>query len=117
MLTASLLAVIADAEDRNRIIAEATPDEKPPFGDGIPYQSFPDLPDTCTPEKPAERAGRTEVAVTYGFPKTPRANWTDTLILISSEGQARIDDIRFRESADGSGALTLREILHDAFDQ
>jgi hypothetical protein len=117
LLTPSLLAVIAEAEERNHIIAEATPDEKPPFGDGIPYQSFPDRPDTCEPGKPAERAGRTEIAVTYGFAKTPRANWTDTLILVSAEGQALIDDIRFRESADGSGALTLREILHDAFDQ
>ncbi|MFI0849452.1 hypothetical protein [Mesorhizobium sp. IMUNJ 23232] len=117
LLTPSLLAVIAEAEERNRIIAEATPDEKPPFGDGIPYQSFPDRPDTCEPGAPVERAGRTEVAIAYGFAKTPRANWTDTLILISAEGQALIDDIRFRESADGSGALTLREILHDAFDQ
>lgn len=117
LLTRSLLAVIAEAEERNRIVAEATPDEKPPFGDGIPYQSFPDRPDTCEPGKPVERAGRTEIAVTYGFAKTPRANWTDTLILVSAEGQSFIDDIRFRESADGSGALTLREILHDAFDQ
>jgi hypothetical protein len=117
LLTPSLLAVIAEAEERNRIIAEATPDEKPPFGDGIPYQSFPDRPDTCGVGTPAERAGRTEIAVTYGFAGTPRANWSDTLILVPAEGQALIDDIRFRESADGSGALTLREILHDAFDQ
>lgn len=117
LLTPSLLAVIAEAEQRNRIIAEATPDEKPPFGDGIPYQSFPDQPDTCDAGKPVERAGRTEIAVTYGFAKTPRANWTDTLILVPAEGQALIDDIRFREAADGSSALTLREILHDAFDQ
>ena len=53
LLTPSLLAVIAEAEDRNRIIAESTPDEKPPFGDGIPYQSF--SPTSLTPASREKR--------------------------------------------------------------
>jgi hypothetical protein len=117
LLTLSLQAVITDAEQRNRIIAEATPDEKPPFGDGIPYQSFPDIPDACQPGKPDEGAGRTEVPVSYSFKQSLDAGWTDTLILVSSGGDVRIDNIRFRDAPDGSAPHSLREILHDAFDQ
>jgi hypothetical protein len=117
LLTGSLQAVIADAEQRNRIIAEATPDEKPPFGDGIPYQSFPDIPDSCEPGTPDERAGRIEIPVSYSFRQSPDAGWTDTLILVSSGGDLRIDNIRFRDAPDGSAPHSLREILHDAFDQ
>ncbi|MDQ6435896.1 hypothetical protein RB623_17710 [Mesorhizobium sp. LHD-90] len=117
LLTRSLLAVIAEAEARNKIIAEATPDEKPPFGDGIPYQSFPDLPDNCQPGVPTERAGRTEIPVSYSFRQSPDASWTDTLILVSSGGEVRIDDVRFMGAPDGSAPHSLREILHGAFDQ
>lgn len=116
LLTPSLLAVIAEAEARNRIIAEGNPDEKPPLGDGVPYQTFQDLPDTCEPGQPAERAGRTEVPVTYGFEKTPDANWTDTLVLVAADGRPMIDDVRYQGSADGGGMHGLREILHAMFD-
>lgn len=117
LLTASLLAVVAEAEHRNRIIAESTPDEKPPFGDGIPYQSFPDMPDACQPGSPAERAGRIEIPVAYSFKQSPDAGWTDTLVLVSVGGEVRIDDVRFRDAPDGSAPHSLREILHGAFDQ
>jgi hypothetical protein len=116
LLSPSLLALIAEAQERNRIIAEANPDEKPPLGDGIPYQAFPDRADTCQPGEPVAESGRTDVPIGYVFAKTPEANWTDTLMLLSADGKLLIDDIRFQGSADGSGIVTLREILSEAFD-
>src|SRR5262245_47072214 len=56
LLSPSLLALIAETEERNRIIADANPDEKPPFGDGIPYQAFPDRADSCKPGAPVVEA-------------------------------------------------------------
>ena len=117
LLTPSLLALIGEAETRNKVIAEAVPDEKPPFGDGIPYQAFPDKADTCRPGQAAAEAGRIELPVVYGFEKMPDANWTDTLVLLSADGRLLIDDIRFQGSADGSANVTLREILSEAFDR
>ncbi|MBS3648190.1 hypothetical protein KEU06_06060 [Pseudaminobacter sp. 19-2017] len=117
LLTPALLKLVEEAEQRSRAIAQAQPDEKPPFGDGIPYQSFPDKPDTCVPDEPVAKAGITEAPVTYAIAAAPEASWTDTLILTLVEGKMLIDDIRFPGAADGGDSYTLREILSDAFDQ
>ena len=117
MLTPSLLAVIEDAEERNGIIAAGNPDEKPPLGDGVPYQSFPDLPDACEPGEPVEKAGLTEVPVKYSFKGSPDASWTDTLILAMDGGKLMINDVRYQGSPDGSAIVGLREVLNGAFDQ
>ena len=47
LLTAELTAAIADAEAKNDAIQQAHPDEKPPLGDGIPWQAFPDYASEC----------------------------------------------------------------------
>jgi len=117
MLTQSLLAVIKDAEERNDIIAKGNPEEKPPLGDGVPYQSFQDVPDTCEPGQPVEKAGLTEVPVKYTFKDSPDAGWTDTLILARDGGKLLINDVRYQGSADGSALVGLREVLNGAFDQ
>ena len=117
LLTPSLLELVNEAEQRSRAIGEANPDEKPPFGDGIPFQSFPDKPDTCVPGEPVAKAGMTEAPVTYAMTVAPEASWTDTLILTLVEGKVLIDDIRYQSSADGGESFTLRQILTDAFDQ
>jgi hypothetical protein len=117
LLTPSLLELIGEAEARNKAAAEANPDEKPPFGDGIPYQAFPDKADTCRAGQAAAEAGRIELPIVYGFEQAADANWTDTLVLLSAGGKLLIDDIRFQGSADGSAIVSLREILSEAFDQ
>lgn len=117
LLTPSLLKVVAEAEERNAIVAKSQPDDKPPFGDGIPYQSFPDRPAECKAGVPVERAGRTDVPVTYIFPEQKDADWTDTIELVVGPAGALVDDVRYQASVDGSGEVTLREVLHDAFDQ
>jgi hypothetical protein len=117
LLTASLLKMIDEAQTRNDVIAKANPDEKPPFGDGIPYQSFPDRAPLCQVGEVKEVPGRTEVAVTYAFPETPDANWTDRLILVAADGKLLIDDIGFQTSVNDLDEISLRRVLFDAFDQ
>jgi len=117
LLTPSLRDAIKVAEDRNQVIAEANPDEKPPFGDGIPYQSFMDAPDGCTPGAPVEKGSVVEVPVTYAFDDTPSAGWTDTLVMAPAGDGYLIDDIVFVGAPDDSEPVRLRSVLLDAFDQ
>jgi hypothetical protein len=117
LLTPSLVKVIDEAKARNDVIAKATPDEKPPFGDGIPYQAFPDLAQGCEAGKIDEKPGRIEVEVNYLFPETPKANWTDRLKLVTEGGGLRIDDIVFADVANGEPDQGLRKVLFEAFDQ
>src|SRR5690606_1463397 len=60
LLTPALVSVIEEAKARSDVIAKATPDEKPPFGDGIPYQAFPDAAEDCEPGDSKVKPGRVE---------------------------------------------------------
>jgi hypothetical protein len=117
LLSPTLLSAITEAETRNLAIAEAAPDEKPPFGDGIPYQSYPDLPHGCTADATETVGEAVHVTVSLSLTSAPTAGWRDTLVLVPAEGGYRIDDIIFRGAPDGSEAPTLRSTLRDAFDQ
>ncbi len=68
LLTPSLIGEVDAAQARSDVIAKANPEDKPPLGDGIPYQAFPDVPKDCTVGDVAERSGSIEVKVTYSFP-------------------------------------------------
>jgi hypothetical protein len=109
--------VIEEAKARNDVIAKATPDEKPPFGDGIPYQAFPDVAEGCEAGEISDESGRVEVEIDYLFPKTPKANWTDRLKLVADGDRLLIDDILFANVANGEPDQGLRRVLFDAFDQ
>ncbi len=117
LLSPSLQKAVEEAEARNRIIAEATPGEKPPFGDGIPYQSFPDQAPVCQVGEVREVSGRAEVDINYAFPETPAANWTDRLKLLPQAEGFLIDDILFADVANGTPNQGLRRVLFEAFDQ
>jgi hypothetical protein len=117
LLTPSLIKSIEEAEARNDIIARASPDEKPPFGDGIPYQSFPDAAPVCQVGDEKQVPGRTEIEVRYVFPDTEGANWTDRLILIDSDGRLLIDNVVFETSVNDIDEISLRSVLFNAFDQ
>jgi hypothetical protein len=117
LLTPSLVKVIDDAKSRSDIIAKATPDEKPPFGDGIPYQAFPDVAPGCEAGKVSNGSGRVEVEVTYLFPETPNADWTDRLKLVTEGDRLLVDDIIFANVANGEPDQGLRQALFEAFDQ
>jgi hypothetical protein len=117
LFSPSLLKAIGEAEARNRIIAEATPGEKPPFGDGIPFQSFPDQAPVCEADEVREVSGHPEMDINYAFPETPAAGWTDRLKLLPQAEGSLIDDILFADVANGNPNQGLRRVLFEAFDQ
>jgi len=117
LLAPSLLAEIVEAEDRNLAAAQAAPDGKPPFADGIPYQSFPDLPDGCIAGNAEPAGDGFHVPVTYSFEGSPNAGWTDRLVLVGDGTSFLIEDIVFRGAPDAWKVPTLRNVLRDAFDR
>jgi hypothetical protein len=117
LFTPSLVKAIGEAKARNDVIAKATPGDKPPFGDGIPYQAFPDAPEKCEVGAIGEKSGSIEVEVKYLFPGTPNADWTDRLKLASEGDKLLVDDIIFANVANGEPDQGLRRVLFDAFDQ
>jgi hypothetical protein len=114
LLTPALREAIKEAEARRDIIAKAAPDEKPPLGDGIPYQAFPDVAETC---EVIETAGQSEVQVRYSFADAPDAGWTDRLKLVTEGGKVLVDDVIYANVANGEPDLGLRQVLFEAFDQ
>jgi hypothetical protein len=116
LLTPSLVKVIEEAKARSDVIAKATPDEKPPFGDGIPYQSFPDVAEGCEAGEASDKTG-IEIEVKYLFPKTPNADWTDRLKLVTEGDKLLVDDILYANVANGEPDQGLRQALFEAFDQ
>lgn len=116
LLTPALLKEIAEAERRNDIVAKEAPGDKPPLGDGIPYQAFQDAVATCTPGAEQEVSGRRRIALTYTYAGAPE-KWTDRLVLALEGERLLVDDIVFANVADGTEDLTLRQVLLSAFDQ
>lgn len=117
LVTTSLAGAIEEAKARRDLIAKATPGEKPPFGDGIPYQAFADIAGICEAGTTGEKAGAVEVEVKYRFPETSNADWTDRLRLATEDGRLLVDDILFADVANGEPDQGLRRALFEAFDQ
>ena len=117
LFSPSLLAIVKEAERRNDIIAKATPDEKPPFGDGVPYQSFQDHAPVCKVGRVEETSSSIDVEIHHSFPDTPNADWTDRLVLLPRAEGYLIDDILFANVANGNVDQGLRRVLFEAFDQ
>ena len=111
ILTPELGAAIADAESRNDTIQKSAPDEKPPLGDGIPWQSFQDYAPRCSVVGMTGSAEHPEVVLFYQFPDNPAGNWSDKLELTFVDKRLRINDVIYK---DGS---RLTQALHDAFAQ
>ena len=114
LLTAGLAAAIADAEARNELIQKAHPDEKPPLGDGIPWQAVPDYADQCRPGNVIFMMDEARIGIDYAFTSYPDANFTDTLTLKLVEDELgtkvwRIDNIAYANDGD------LRTALSSAF--
>jgi hypothetical protein len=112
MLTAELSTHIEYAQARNDVIYAKAPDEKPPLGDGTPWQSFPDYPDTCTVGAVTIDGDTAKVAIEYGFKADATANWTDTLELKRIDHPYdpstkiwRLNDVQFSGEGHLQGAL------------
>jgi hypothetical protein len=112
LVTRSLGAAIGEAIRKNDAIAIAEPGDKPPLGDGVPFQSYPDTPPVCHAGKFTEADGKQIVEVQYIFTATPDADWTDRLVVASEDGRLRIDDVLFGTDSSGGG---LRSALIELF--
>ena len=112
LLTSELAAAIAEGLDKNEAIAAANPDEKPPLGDGIPWQSYPDYADKCTAGPSTYMMDEATVSIGYAFSDWPDAAFTDRLHLklVEQPGRTdkvwRIDDIAYATEGDLRSALT-----------
>jgi hypothetical protein len=106
---------IAHAQARNDVIQRAAPDEKPPLGDGIPWQSYPDYAPECSVGEAVTSATMTGIKINYSFPGTPDANFSDILVLVpvpvevGYEPFLRIDDVVYATGG------TLSETLVNSF--
>ncbi len=114
MLTPGLASDIAVANAANDAWAAANPGEKPPLGDGIPWQSWPDYAPQCSVGEASYEMDEAGVAIEYAFPAEPDANFTDTLRLKLIEGQYgwrvwRLDNVAYEVGGD------LRTALVSAF--
>lgn len=115
LMTAGLTSDIAVALEKNDVIQKAHPDEKPPLGDGIPWQAYPDYADQCQPGDVNFMMDEARVSIDYAFKDYPDANFTDTLTLkliddpIMSTRIWRIDNIAYATDGD------LRAMLTSAF--
>lgn len=92
LLTPSLRAAMDEAVKKNDTWEAAHPGEKPPLGDGVPFQSYPDTPEKCVAG--AVSADGTEVDIEYQF-DDPLANWTDRVKLATVDGRLMVDDILY----------------------
>lgn len=115
LLSADLTATIAEAEAKNDAIQKAHPDEKPPLGDGIPWQNYPDQADDCRASTLQTTSTTVLVSISYTFKAAPEANFTDALRIEQvddpgSDGKVwRIDNVEYDVGSD------LRSVLETAF--
>lgn len=110
LLTPDLGDVIAQAWARNDAWAAANPGDKPPLGDGIPWQAWQDYAPRCTARSASYEMDEARVWLDYVFPETPRAEFTDTLHLKLIPGPDgwnvwRIDNVSFASGSDLRAAL------------
>ena len=116
LITDDLARTIAEAEARNKLFADANPDDKPPLGDGIPWQAFPDVAPSCKPGNVHDGGNRIMVDVAYGFPDARDAGWTDRIVLVD-QGTLKLDDVLYQQFPTDSTQHGLRRTLASIFDQ
>lgn len=115
LLSPDLTTAIDDAWAKDEAWEAANPGDKPPLGDGIPWQSYPDYAAECTVGLATLMATDAKVEIAYGFPEAPDADFTDTLLLkrITNEFSLthwRIDNIAYATGGD------LRAVLVSVFE-
>lgn len=101
LTTPVLATAIAHAQALNAAAERAAPGDKPPLGDGLPWQNVSDYAAECTVGDYHSSATMSGIDIHYGFPEAPEVNYTDTLVLIpipvepGYEPFLRIDDIAY----------------------
>ncbi len=115
LATPELSDAIKTAMAENAKMQDANPEEKPPLGDGIPWQSFLDVAPVCEAGSIEAEGDRTVAQVRYSFPDSPGSGWTDRLVLVKApDGVFYVDDVRYGETGEEE---TLRKTLSEAFSQ
>ncbi len=110
LLTEELLKQIDAAEAASQKFETDNPGDKPPLGDGIPFQSYPDVADQCRPASYTASGGNAQIDIQYSFTATPDANFTDRLVVKMESGRPLIDDVLY---ATDDYKLGLRKVLAD----
>lgn len=116
ILTEELASAIDAAWTANHAWEAANPGDKPPLGDGIPWQSWPDYAAGCAVGLVTLMKSDAKVEIQYHFPDAPDADFTDTLLLRRVDVPQvqtsfwRIDNIAF------GGGGDLRASLAQAFE-
>ena len=111
ILTDTLGKAIATADKLDGAYAKAHPDEEPPLGDGIPWQSSADYAPKCDTGLVTLSKTDAKVEIKYSFPDDAASNFTDQLILKKlpikgmDVGYWRIDDVIYPDGTDLKTAL------------
>ena len=116
MLTPMLAETITIAETRNAQFQSQHLGDKPPLGDGLPWRSYPDFPDSCTVGATTltDDATGASVEINYSFKADPSANYTDTLQVKQTDGTDRFYQIEDIDQVDGqSFTAALAAALED----
>ena len=115
IITPSLKKAIAKADALDAAWEKKNPGEKPPLGDGIPWQSSQDYAPKCVADHAIATADAAPVSINYNFPDDAAANFTDVLQLKPVPDPEmgdkiwRIDDVGFPDKTD------MRRNMIDAF--
>ena len=115
IVTPSLKQAIAKADVLNAAWQKKRPDEKPPLGDGLPWQASPEYTTNCTASDSATTGKDARVNISYAFADYPAGNYTDVLELKPifnkdiGDNVWRIDDVMFADKS------TMRQQMVDAF--
>lgn len=107
-LTTQLAADIEAAKKVNDKFVNAAPSDKPPLGDGIPFQALQDTATGCEVRTISKTADGKLAEIRHMFPSEPSADWSDYLVLKNEDGMWRIDNVVFEKP---ESAHSLRSSL------
>jgi len=111
ILTDDLNKAIEVAEKKDADYAKKYPDEEPPLGEGLGWQSSPDYGDTCDVGLVTLSKTDAKVEIKYTFKDYPEGSYSDTLILKKvpidgmDVGYWRIDDVIYPDGSDMKSSL------------
>ena len=112
LLTASLAAAVQRAVEVNARIAAAHPDDKPPLGDGVPFQRFPDRAPVCEVGRITGAGAGALIEIRHVFPGSADASWSDRLLVGPGQtGGLGIDDVLYDATGDDSLRKLLGEVV------
>jgi len=112
ILSRDLRGLWKTAMTMNDTWARLNPGEKPPLGDGIQTQAYPDFAPGCELVEPfAGQGEKRTVTVHRSFTDHAAPDWEDELDLISEDGSWVIDDIHFGPHYKDSLRAGLKDVL------